>query len=223
MALDFSTPGAIFLFLVLIGALNALLKAARRPWVGAVLLSAVTVAWVVAYWPFARMDWYSPGLLFSTFVFVLLILNLPLALRGGTLALNRSELILVYAMLLIVSALCTMGLGEQILPMLTAIFYYASPQNKWAEKLLPHLPPHRIMVNDGQDNKLFYEGLSKAGQQIPYHAWAEPLFWWGVFLLALYVTMVCVTIILRRQWMERERLAYPITQVGLAMAPEQDP
>jgi hypothetical protein len=59
--------------------------------------------------------------------------------------------------------------------------------------------------------------MGAAGGEIPYEAWVEPLFWWGVFLLALYVTMVSVVVIVRRQWMERERLAYPIAQVGLAM------
>lgn len=82
-------------------------------------------------------------------------MNLPLAVRGGSLALNRSELVLVYAMLLIVSALCTMGMAEQILPMLTGVFYLASPENKWAEKLFPHLP-ERIVVDDGTGSKLFF-------------------------------------------------------------------
>ena len=66
-------------------------------------------------------------------------------------ALNRADLILVYVMLLIVAAVCTMGLGEQILPMISAVFYYASPQNKWAEKLFPHMPG-RAMVDDGDND-----------------------------------------------------------------------
>ena len=45
----------------------------------------------------------------------------------------------------------------------------------------------------------------------------EPLFWWGILLMSLYVAMISAAVILRRQWMERERLAYPLTQVGLAM------
>jgi len=51
----------------------------------------------------------------------------------------------------------------------------------------------------------------------------EPLLWWGVFLLALYLAMVSIAVIIRRQWMERERLPYPIAQVGLAMIREETP
>ena len=217
MALDFSTPGAIFLFLLLIGLLNLLFKLAGKGTTPALLFAlAAAAGWIYAYAPFEQLDPYSPGLIFSTFIVVSALMNIPVALRGGSLALNRSELVLVYAMLLIVSALCSMGMAEQILPMLTAIFYLASPENKWAEKLFPHLP-ERVVVDDGTGSKLFYEGTGAAGGEIPYEAWVEPLIWWGVFLLALYVTMVTVAVIVRRQWIERERLAYPIVQVGLAM------
>ena len=218
MSLDFSTPGAIFLFLFLIGLFNLALKFAQRSLTHALVCAVpVTTAWLFAYWPLDHFDIYSPGLIFSTFVLITALAALPLAASGQRLALNRSELILVYVMLIIVSAVCTMGLGEQILPMISAIFYYASPQNKWTEKLFPHLPQKPILVDDGNNNRLFYEGLQKAGQPIPYHAWTEPLLWWAILLLAVYVTMVCVAVLLRRQWMDRERLPYPMAQVGLSM------
>ncbi|HJP30741.1 MAG TPA: DUF6785 family protein [Candidatus Latescibacteria bacterium] len=225
MALDFSTPGAIFLFLLLIGVLNALLKIIARGGATAAACVAVaaTGAWLAVYLPAgADIDPTSPGLLLASFLVITTWINMPLALRGRSLALNRSELILVYAMLLIVSAVCTMGLSEQILPIITAIFYFASPENKWQEKLVPHLP-ERAMVDDGTGSQLFYEGLAHTTDRIPYETWVEPLFWWGILLLALYVSMVSVAVIVRRQWMERERLAYPIAQVGLSMIRSEEP
>ena len=223
MSIDFSTPGAIFLFLFLIGLLNCAFKLARRPEVALGLAVSATAAWLVVYRPAAAtLDFHSPGLMMATFLVLTTWINVPVVLRGGSLALNRSELVLVYAMLLIVSALCTMGMAEQILPIVTAIFYFATPENRWAERLFPHLP-ERLMVDDGTDNRLFYEGLSGPEEAIPYGSWVEPLVWWGIFLLALYVMMVSVAVILRRQWMERERLAYPIAQVGLSMVRAEDP
>lgn len=225
MALDFSTPGAIFLFLVLIGILNSLFKLVAR---GGLLLAVVlaggaTASWLLCYTGANdSVDIYSPGLLLGSFLVLTTWIQVPVTMRGGSLALNRSELVLVYAMLLIVSAVCTMGLSEQILPIITAVFYFASPENRWQERLVPHLPD-RTMVDDGRDSRLFYEGLSRPGDQIPYASWVEPLLWWGVFLLALYVAMVCAAVIVRRQWMERERLAYPIAQVGLHMIRSESP
>ena len=169
-------------------------------------------AW--AYRPFDELDPHSPGFLFNSLLVLASLANVPAVARGRSLALNRSELILVYAMMLIVSALCTMGMSEQLPGMINAIFYYASPENLWVERLFP-LIDRRIVVDDGAGNVLFYEGAGEG--DIPYGAWVEPMLWWAVFLLALYVSMVSIVVILRRQWMERERLAYPVVQVGLAM------
>ena len=216
MALDFSTPGAIFLFLVLIGFINVLFKLAANPQKAAISAIGLSCGYGYYYGWMGNLDLFAPGFFFATFLVASALINVGLSFTGRSLVLNRAELILVYVMLLIVSALCTMGLSEQILPMITAIFYFASPQNKWQEILFPHFSNRAVLVDDGQGSKTFYEGLSP-GDQIPYAAWIEPLLWWAVFLLALYVTMVSVAVIVRRQWMERERLPYPLTQVALAM------
>jgi len=217
MAWDFNTPGAIFLFLVLIGLLNALFKLAARSRALALGLALVALAAYLAYYlPQERIDLLKPGLWFASFLLASALANVPLVWRGLSLALNRAELVLVYIMLLVVSALCTMGMSQQLLPIISSFVYYATPQNKWAEKLLPLLPERAILVDDGSDNRAFYEGLG-LDAQIPWDAWIEPLCWWAVLLMALYVAMLSSAVILRRQWMERERLAYPLTQVGLAM------
>ncbi len=130
----------------MIGLLNLVFKLAGRNKPAALAFAlAVGAGWLYAYWPLTDLDPYSPGLIFSSFVLLCGFINLPLAGRGRGLALNRAELILVYAMLLIVSALCTMGLSEQLLPMISAIFYYASPENDWQEKLFPHFPEKPIL------------------------------------------------------------------------------
>ena len=222
MAWDFNTPWAIFLFLVLIGVINALFKWAARSRVVALGLAFVASAAYLSYYvPQAQIDLLLPGLSFASFLVASALANAALCWRGDSLALNRADLALVYIMLLIVSALCTMGMSQQLLPVISSFVYYATPQNKWAEKLGPLLPQRRILVDDGFDNKSFYEGMGAAAE-VPWQAWVEPLCWWAVLLMALYVAMLSAAIILRRQWMESERLAYPLTQVGLAMVRGED-
>lgn len=222
MTLDFSAPGAIFLFLVLVGLLNALFKfGARNAAVAFACFTAVTACCIYNYYPFTALLPYSPGVLFSGFIVVALLANALLAMGGRNLALNRSELIVVYIMLLVVASLATMGLCETILPAITGAFYYVSPENKWVELLFPHLP-REIMVDDGQGNRTFFEGFETAEYSIPYGIWLRPMCLWGAFLLALYMTMVGVAVILRRQWMDRERLAYPLVQAAQAIIRGED-
>ena len=69
------------------------------------------------------MDFLKPGLWFASFLVASAALNVGLVLRGGTLALGRADLVLVYIMLLMVAALCSMGMSQQLLPILAALFY----------------------------------------------------------------------------------------------------
>ena len=157
MAWDFNTPGAIFLFLVLIGLLNALFKAASRSRATAIGLAVAAPVLFVTYYGLNEVDTLRPGLWLASFLLASALLNVPLAFRGMTLGLNRADLVLVYVMLLVVSALCTMGMSQQLLPIISALAYYATPENKWAEKLVPLMPDRRILVDDGADNQSFYE------------------------------------------------------------------
>jgi hypothetical protein len=47
--------------------------------------------------------------------------------------------------------------------------------------------------------------------------WLQPVFWWTMFTVVLLWVMLCVNTIVRKQWMERERLTFPIVQLPLAM------
>ena len=222
MARDFTTPGAIAIFLLLVGPINGLLKWAVTPFRS--LIAFFVVSCVFANWSLGIVNWdvYNPGFFFILFLVLLVITNLfSTILVKRSLALNRAELIMIYIMLLIVSALCTMGFSEQFLPMITALFYFATPENKWQEQLFPFLGDHNIMVNDGNRNSSFYEGLNNSNS-IPWESWVAPFGWWSIFFLALYLCMVSISVILRRQWTERERLSYPLTQVAIDIIREED-
>jgi len=220
LSLHFSTTGAILLLLVVIGGLNVLFKFTSGRLVLAVALFALTaLGYVVHYAPFDNMLAYSPGVLFSSFMVAALALNAVLVGMGKTLALNRSELIVVYVMLMVVSSLAT-SLCEALLPAISGMFYYADPTNNWAETLFPHLPTD-LVVNDGNHNQHFFEGMPGPDFNVPWGFWIRPLMVWSVFLLALYMTMICIPVIIRRQWVERERLAYPLIQMPQAMIREE--
>lgn len=51
----------------------------------------------------------------------------------------------------------------------------------------------------------------------PYRAWIRPILGWGIFTFALWGALICLLSIVRRQWMENERLAFPLAQIELAL------
>jgi hypothetical protein len=41
-------------------------------------------------------------------------------------------------------------------------------------------------------------------------AWLVPLAWWGLFLGSVLCINLCLSVLLRKQWMEHEKLAFPV-------------
>jgi hypothetical protein len=76
--------------------------------------------------------------------------------------------------------------------------------------------PRWIAPIDADAIRYFYEGLP-AGMSIPWGAWVVPLSWWCLFIISYFWVSVCAMVILRRQWLENEKLLYPLVQVPLEM------
>ena len=97
-----------------------------------------------------------------------------------------------------------------LLPMITGTFYYATPENQWADLVHPFLSDWMV-VYDPVAVKAFYEGTK--GSAIPYDVWLKPLGRWFAFYAAFYATIIAAISILRRQWVDNERLVFPLAQV----------
>ncbi len=151
------------------------------------------------------------------FLFFMLLITLHVLLgkvkRGW--AFTWGELLTIFSMMAVATAIPTRGVTGLLLPMITGSAYYATPENGWDEALRPFEPEH-LLVKDEQAIAAFYEG-SGVNAQIPWDVWAGPLTHWLVFYAALYLTLISLLTILRRQWSENERLAYPLAQIPLAM------
>ena len=133
----------------------------------------------------------------------------------GLRLLRQTDLVAAYGMLMVGTAIPTMGLGGYLFPLTTGVFYYASPENRWAEFLHPNVP-RWLAPQDESVIRTLYEGLPK-GEPIPWAAWVIPLAFWTLFVLALYLASVGVVSLLRRRWVEEERLVYPLAVVPLRL------
>lgn len=163
-------------------------------------------------------DYMPLGVVFPFFLIVLL--NIILKLKTPRFALHPSELAIIFIMGLVGSTIPTWGITAYVLSTLAAPYYFASPENRWGEYLVPHIP-NWLVPRDIHAIKWFWEGLPP-GEQIPWIAWVVPLFWWLVFIGNLLLVYFCIVAIMRKQWVEKERLLFPLMGVPIALIEESD-
>jgi len=151
------------------------------------------------------------GGLFFLVIFVF-ILNPFLRKLGKKAELSTSELALVWIMIAASSAVPGYGMMEFIFPYLAAPLYFATPENQWEEIILPHLPDWAYL-SDKSAVRDFFRGGS--GGDIPWNSWFAPAGFWIAFSLLFFFVFTCWSVVLRRQWVERERYVFPLVQVPL--------
>ena len=159
----------------------------------------------------------GPAAFFLFFAWVAVV-QVLLGVIHRSLILGKGELLTIYIMMVVATAFaggerngfCMMLLGST-----AGVFYLASPENEWAERVHPYVADWMV-PHDALGIQWFFEGMPD-GESIPWGMWLPPLLWWLAFMVALWMVGICAMVILRRQWVEHEHLIYPITKVPLAM------
>ena len=162
---------------------------------------------------YLTLNFSTPAALF--FIFFLVLASGVVGLLHRWLALTRSELVTIYIMLVVACCIPGMGFTQFMIPSLLGSTYYATHENEWEEEYNQYIPEWMIPRGD-EVSRYFFEGLPE-GATIPWEAWIVPLGLWFGFFLALAFAMICTMVILRKQWVDNEKLAYPLVQVPLEM------
>ena len=84
----------------------------------------------------------TPAAFFLLFVLVGVIQPILKTIRPGW-ALTRSELLVVFAMMMVATVIPTRGFGGPLFGMSTGATYYADEGNQWVKDVRPHLLPCR--------------------------------------------------------------------------------
>jgi len=192
----------------------------------AVLLGALGVALLAAvnpYTTFVLRVWsVGSGSLLSGAVvvlFLLVLVNAALLRFWPSLVLSRGELLVAYGMMIVSVGLAMQGGLLYIVGATTYPFYMASPENQWQEMIWPHVP-FWLRLTNLQATEWYWEGLPK-GVGIPWGAWTTPMLAWFSFTLALMGAMFSLGALLSRDWIERQRLTFPLVQVPLAVTGDE--
>ena len=192
------------------------------------LLAGSIMSAAVAFWgpynclvvrgSYMTIDFTTAAAIFLLFAAALFV-NAALRRLLPGLSLSAGELSITYLMAAIACSICTMGLTLYLVPILPAISYMATPENEWAQDIHPHVPDWLVPQGD-EAIRAFYEGVAQ-GEPIPWMVWIKPLLGWVPVLLGLYLVMISLAVLFRRQWMEHERLAYPLARLPLVICSQE--
>ena len=173
-----------------------------------------------AYVVVQALIWTQTALLRGPVVvlFFLVLVNMGFARWARRWALSQAELLLLYGMLCLGTCAAGYGFVQILINQMAAPFYpnNATSSSGFQDRIWPYIPawlaPRDPAVINGffRGNSTLYDPQVLAG-------WAVPVLAWTAFIFAIFWVLLCATTLLRRQWVEEERLTFPLVLLPLEM------
>jgi len=177
---------------------------------------------------------YMPAGLLLFFALFIAAVNAPLAKFAPRWAFSSSELAVALSMTLISCSLPSLGLMGFLPAHLIGLRALASQDPRYGEVLdqldLPSwLFPHAegSTAFERAMDPVVSSYLSRASSAsdgfvdhflaVPWSAWLVPAVTWGILVALVGGMVICLCLVVRRQWMEIERLPFPLAAVFLSL------
>jgi hypothetical protein len=162
---------------------------------------------------------HFPVGVFAFLVFLTVGVNLVLRLIRRTWMLRQTELMLVWCMMIVASTVPASGLMRNLLPTMTAAPYLAQrPDLYWESDVLPASPEGVLLSRDPRSPAAtkFFEGTPEGEPvTVPWGQWRRVFVTWGIYVWLYYLATFFLCGILRRQWVDSERLVFATARVPL--------
>ena len=149
-------------------------------------------------------------------LFLILLFNGFLKKYFPKKAFSSGELVAVYVMAMVSAPFSSFGLVQFLIPSIGDLKYFSRIELHW-DKFLPYLPRY-LYLQDEEAIRGFFDG----GTKIPWQSWLMPLINWLLFACALYFLFWCIAVIFRKQWVENEKLTFPLVILPLEMLREPE-
>lgn len=156
-------------------------------------------------------------------VFILLFLiwlNLLIKFIAPNFILSPGELLTIYIILAASSAISGYDSMVALMGVIPHAFWYDTVENDWAS-LFHNYIPKWLVVSDRKVARGFYRGEVSFFNAENIDRWITPILTWSAFIVLLIIIMLLINVIIRKQWIEREKLTYPIIQLPLEMTSEK--
>jgi len=182
------------------------------------LLLPINVYWMsIAELKYDSQATALPLFVYPVFLlFLLTMVNLGVRRLWKKGTLQQGELLTIYVMLVVSTSLAAYGMMQDLFAVILHPYQFATPENDW-EALFFRYIPKWLTLDDQQVIGAYYEGDSTLYTETHLKAWIRPVLVWSIFTLLLVFIMQCINALVRKQWVQQERLAFPIIQLPVAM------
>lgn len=154
-------------------------------------------------------------------VLLLVLLNMLGTKSRAAWRFSRAELLFLYSALLVMSAFPGQQFANYLYIGMVGPIYFATPQNRHEELFHGYIQDWMVPSKDPASDTVrwLYERMPEGYGffDIPWEDWITPLLAWTPMMFATFFLMLCVSVLLRKQWVENERLLFPLAQVALEL------
>ena len=186
--------------------------------IGALLIPLSTYFGNYAYVVVQALLWGQTSLLRGPIflLFLVALTNLGVRRIFRRAGLQPSEMVVIYAMIAVSVCVSGYGMIQWLVNMLPAGTFFEKSFNHYDRFL--YLFPSVLTPHDPRVVHDFFIGHTSMYRADILRAWAVPVVLWSLFIFGLCWTTLCLSCLVRRQWVEEERLNFPLVYLPLEMA-----
>jgi hypothetical protein len=141
----------------------------------------------------------------------------PLLRRTLRVELSREQLLIVYSMVALGTFISGAYGIRAFLPHTVALQYWSGTKRALAP-FVQYLPVWFAPADEAAIRDYFQGNYGRGG--VPWALWLRPLAIWLTLWVALFVAAWCLMLLFRRQWIQHERLSFPLLTLPLALTSE---
>jgi len=193
----------------------------RKAWISwRAMLLATLFAPVTAYWSGQQLidtifSLMVPPVIMTLFV---ALINLVVRRIAPKYALSEGELIIFFGMHTVMGAICAEWMVV-INPYIHSYALFHDENTRFDTYINPSSSPW-FFIQSAETDK--FKDYSTGGHNFAYalshmHLWARFIFSWTVLVSLVCLAMLCINSLMRDEWTNREKLAFPIIQLPLAI------
>jgi len=137
-----------------------------------------------------------------------------------------SELAVIVGLMLVGCSISGRGLMDTFIHALALPAYHNANEIGWrSQGLLDHVPPQMLPAGGSYDDRttlgiihpMGREGQPIGPSDVPWADWRAPLQTWMPMVVLLAICVICLSLIVHRQWSRNEHLRYPIAEFASSL------